>query len=75
VEIKHLEALLKRLKDFGVTSYQDADCKLTFGAVEQPPAEMPTGEDDDRDMSLPDKVFDPRKAIAKFYEKHGAKRA
>jgi hypothetical protein len=70
MEIKHLEALLKRLKDFGVATYQDADVKLTFAGAEPVfPAAADTSFDGAGDLDLPEKVLDPRKVLADIYKK------
>lgn len=67
--IRQLTALLRVLQRAGVTSYQDGDLKLTLGAPVATPADL--GETEGAEsLSLPEAVFDPRKAIAAIYEKH-----
>lgn len=71
MEIRALKALLAALTAAGVRSYQHGDLKLEFAdAGPQVPVEDVEGTDD---LQLPSGVIDPRKALAKIYEKHGRK--
>jgi hypothetical protein len=67
--IRQLTALLRLLQRHGVTSYQQGDLKLTLGALPPTPGDL--GETEGAaDLSVPEGVFDPRKAIQEIYAKH-----
>lgn len=67
--IRQLTALLRVLQRSGVTSYQQGDLRLTFGAP------VATGDalgetEGAGDLTPPERGFDPVKAIAEIYKKH-----
>lgn len=66
--IRQLTALLRVLQRAGVTSYQQGDLRLSFGAPVMTPGDL--GETEGAgDLSVPEGVFDPRKRIAEIYAK------
>jgi hypothetical protein len=70
---RELAALLRVLKQFGVTSYRAGDISVQFGDGALPMASAP--EKEPEDLELPPGVIDPRAKLAEIYAKRGKRAA